>query len=206
MKYQGTTSAAATRQLDDTVGGANDFQASGVQPGDIVEINDVGTPNDNGTYRIVSVDTANRVTVERNWPAGAQTPVDFWFHERCCVMPWSLALTVSAASLDAVIVAVDDGAGAIVGAGTSGAGANVEAVTGTIDCFSGLWTMTYSDVAADGALNAAVLATYAETLPVVPGGKITFPVRNCRGAVPITLLGAGDGETVVCGVTVQTGV
>jgi hypothetical protein len=192
--------------LDDVGTGANDFQASGVKPGDIVEVDDAGSPNDNGTYRIVTVDTANRVTVERNWPAGAQATADFWFHERCCVMPWSLVMTIAAASLDANIVAVDNGAGIIAGTGTSGGGANDETVVGTIDYFSGRWTMTYSDVAADGALNAAVLATYAESLPVTPGGKITFPVHNCRRGVPITLLGTGDGETVVCGVTVQTGI
>jgi phage tail sheath protein FI len=68
----GTTSAAAVRTLTSA---ATDFAAAGVLVGDVVEVHDAVAAADNGFYVITNV-AAAVITVDRDWPAGAQTPVD----------------------------------------------------------------------------------------------------------------------------------
>lgn len=67
------TSIPATRTLTDTGAG---FVVAGVLIGDVVEINDVSTPADNGFYTITLV-AATVLTVNRDWPTGSLANVDY---------------------------------------------------------------------------------------------------------------------------------
>lgn len=78
----GATSAINVRQL--TSAGST-FTTNGVKgssttnaEGDILVINEPsGSTGDNGVYLIVSVDSETQVTVDRDWPAGSLTGLDF---------------------------------------------------------------------------------------------------------------------------------
>jgi hypothetical protein len=196
----GTTSVAATRQLDSA--GAVDFEAAGVRVGDVLRIEDAGTPQDDGTYRITAVNSATQIEVERNWPTGGigGGTLTFAVYRRCAVMPHSIQidLTIGAAA----ITVTDNGHGVLAGV-IDPVGPPPTNVAGTIDYFTGLWTFT-CDTAPDNL--SGVDFTYAEALPVVADGRRTFPIPNCKRENPITLYGAGNGTEVPCNVNITQGV
>lgn len=70
----GVTSIPATRQFTSAL--AN-FISNSTLPGDMLTINDVSTPGDNDDYIIVSVDSETQVTVDKNWPTGSLTNLDY---------------------------------------------------------------------------------------------------------------------------------
>ena len=69
----GVTSIPATRTLASA--GAS-FITAGVKAGDVLQVNDVSSPADNGYYRIVTVGAA-LLTVDRDWPTGSLTALDY---------------------------------------------------------------------------------------------------------------------------------
>lgn len=70
----GATSLPATRQF--TSAGST-FQTNNVLPGDHLEIADTGGSADDGFYTIVSVDLETQVTVDRDFPTGSLSSLDF---------------------------------------------------------------------------------------------------------------------------------
>jgi phage tail sheath protein FI len=70
----GVTSAVALRTF--TSAGAT-FQTNGVVAGDVLYVNDSGTLTDNGYYTIASVDSETQVTIDRDWPDGSNTSLDY---------------------------------------------------------------------------------------------------------------------------------
>jgi hypothetical protein len=70
----GVTSATSLRTF--TSAGAT-FQTNGVAAGDVLYVNDSGTLTDNGYYTIETVDSETQVTVDRDWPAGSNTSLDY---------------------------------------------------------------------------------------------------------------------------------
>lgn len=70
----GATSVPATREF--TSVGAT-FQTNGVEAGDILYIYDGVTTDDNGYYVIDSVDSETKVTVDRNFPVGSKSSLDY---------------------------------------------------------------------------------------------------------------------------------
>lgn len=69
----GATSIPSSRTL--TSSGAN-FVSAGVKVGDVLHVHDLSSPGDNGYYRITNV-TSTVLTVDRNWPEGSLTSLDY---------------------------------------------------------------------------------------------------------------------------------
>ena len=70
----GVTSIPGTRTLTSATGGLNNYAVAG----DILRINDTSTDGDNGDYTIMDIDVGgNVITVERDWPVGSLTALDF---------------------------------------------------------------------------------------------------------------------------------
>jgi hypothetical protein len=69
----GVTSVPETREF--TVTGAKFL--SNVTAGDLLEIVDVSSDDDDGVYEIVTVDSDTTVTVDRDWPVGSLTALTF---------------------------------------------------------------------------------------------------------------------------------
>jgi phage tail sheath protein FI len=90
----GVTSVPATREL--TSAGST-FISSGVLAGDLLVINDTGTPADNGIYNIASVDLETQLTVDRNFPTGSGAALDFVVYSRGRDGDTSVAGTFSSA-------------------------------------------------------------------------------------------------------------
>jgi hypothetical protein len=70
----GVTSYPSIRRL--TSAGST-FVSDGVQAGDVLIINDSGTPGDNGHYTIETVESETAVTVSEDWPAGSLSSLTF---------------------------------------------------------------------------------------------------------------------------------
>lgn len=71
----GVTSVAATREFTSS---GSTFSTNGVAAGDILSIEEPsGSIGDNGFYLIESVDSETQVTVNRDWPEGGLTALDF---------------------------------------------------------------------------------------------------------------------------------
>ncbi len=70
----GVTSAAATREFDSATA---TFTTNGVVAGDTLYVYDSGTTDDNGYYTIVTVDSNTKVTVNRDFPVGGKTSLDY---------------------------------------------------------------------------------------------------------------------------------
>jgi hypothetical protein len=183
----GSTSAAPADRLFTDAGGV-DFLTEGVRPGDVLQISDAGDLDDNGSYLIEHVH-ATTLLVERDWPAGAQAGLTYDVYKRCVVMPGSFRWQAVFASgvPSTTIVVTDNGAGVLYGLIKSAAPATH--VHGTINYFTGKWEIT-CDTAPDNVANGIYL-TYAEALPVVPGGKISFPISNVRHGKPLIRNGGG---------------
>lgn len=195
----GTASAAATRTL--TSAGAVNFNTLGVKAGDVLIVEDAGAPTDNGQYRIVEVVSDTVIKIDRDWPAAGPVgagALDFIVVERCVVMPKSVAfsLTIGAAT----ITVTDDGAGVLYG--QIAAGPPITAVNGTINYFTGYWTIT-CDTAPDNATDIDV--TYGETVPVAGGGERGYMIQNLRKQYPVRLWGVSNGESVPARVKVLPG-
>lgn len=76
----GSTSVPATRQFTSLL---STFTTNGVAAGDILYISEpAGDVEDNGMYLIESVDSQTRVTVDRDFPTGSLTSLDFYIYSR----------------------------------------------------------------------------------------------------------------------------
>jgi len=191
----GATSVAATRTLTSA---GSDFVAAGVKVGDVLVVNESGG-SDNGEYRIVEVTSGTVLTIDRDWPTGGGATQDFAVYSRTVVAPGSVSI---AATVGAVVVtATDNGQGVLYGI-IDPVGPPITEINGTINYFTGEWELTY-DTAPDNA--TAIELTYAESLPVVAGGKISFPIVNSRHGEPIHLAGIGNNADVKCAVTAYVG-
>jgi hypothetical protein len=190
-----TSPLAVTRRMTSA---AATFLADGVRDGDVLEIND--TPgDDDGTY-IVTVINATTVDVERDWPNGNHAALAYNVYKRCCIMPRSFRMNVVHNAANVTIT--DNGSGILYG--VLHVGPPIAAVTGTLDYFTGKWTIA---CAAGHALDnlSAITVTYSEMLPCVPGGKISFPIHNVRRGDPLSFYAVGAADTCKARVKVFVG-
>lgn len=82
----GATSIPATRQFTSALA---TFISNNVLPGDMLTIDDVSSPGDNDDYIIVSVDSETQVTVNKNWPTGSLTGLDYTVYTKTAKnSPW----------------------------------------------------------------------------------------------------------------------
>lgn len=190
----GATSIPGTRTL--TSSGA-DFVAAGVKAGDVLLVNESST--DDGLYIVAEVTSTTVLTIERDWPAGSGASQDFWVYGRCVVAPGSVKFTVVITGTAATVYVTDDGEGILYGLIAADP---LKVINGTFDYFTGKWA-----IVCETALNNAsdIKITYAESLPVVAGGKISFPISNSRHEEPISFKGIGNGDNVQCLVKIWTG-
>jgi len=193
----GATSIPATRTLTSAGGG---FVAAGIKAGDVLLISEGGL--DDGTYVIAEVTSDTVLTIDRDWPTGGLATQDFWVYGRCAVAPHSVQFTVTITGTSAEVLVTDDGNGTLYGLIVPADPGPLAEIHGTIDYFTGKWA-----IQCDTALKAAsdILLTYAESLPVVAGGKISFPISNARHEQPILMYGIGGGDNVKCAVKVFMG-
>jgi hypothetical protein len=188
----GQTSAAATRTLTSA---GSDFVTAGVKVGDVLVVNE-GGGSDNGEYRIVEVTSATVLTIDRDWPVGGSAATqDFNVYSRTVVAPGSVSIGVTITGTSAVVNITDDGEGVLYGLIVPADPGPLAEIHGTINYFTGEWEFS-SDTALKNATDIEL--TYAESLPVVAGGKISFPIVNSRHGEPIHMAGIGNGADVKC--------